>query len=84
MDSLQKALEALTVENRALKAKVSEFGRKLTDEKSCFWRWCTNCQSLVEYDKVISAKEVEIEELKHQLYSLTATHSLPSGEIHAD
>ena len=36
LDSLQKELEALTVENRALKAKVSELGRKLFDEKSHF------------------------------------------------
>ena len=75
----------LTVENNALKVEVSELGKRLCDEKSRFRdMWHTNCQCLAEYDQIIMTKDVAIEELNHQLCSLTVVSSLPSVEIHSD
>ena len=85
VDTLRRELEALTRENQALKAEVSELEKRLCNEKSRFCDvWRTNCQCLAECDEEITAKNVEIEELKHQLHSLTVASNLPAADMHVD
>ena len=75
----------LTRENQAPKAEVSEFEKKLCDEKSRFRdMWHTNCQCSAECDEEITAKNVEIEELKRQLHSLTVASNLHAADMLVD
>ena len=58
---LKRELDALTEENHALKAEVSDLKHKLHEEKNRFRDlWRTNCQCLADYDEVIASKIVKL------------------------
>ena len=84
-EELREEIEALKRENQTLHDHMSTLENKLEEEKVRFRDlWRTNCRCLAEYDALISAKDTEIKELKHQLLarSGSASPSAPDEALH--
>ena len=57
-----------TSEIGSLRTEVESLKRQVDDEKAQVQGiWRTNCECLMEHDKVIAAKDAEIEQLKQRL-----------------